>query len=700
MSNFVGIDLGTTYSVVAFINSDGRPEVIPNDRGRSVTPSVVAFDGGMPVVGDDAKELQATGKMEVVSFFKRSMGDAQFLLSFYGHDYTPVDLSSFVLSYLKAQAERHLGNRVTDAVITVPAYFTHLQRTATIEAGQKAGLNVLKIISEPTAAALAYGLRPSRNEQRVLVYDLGGGTFDISLVLITPDELRVLGTDGDHNLGGKDWDDRLIEYLEQRFEEEFGMELVGDDFNELRVQAEKLKQSLSSRLSVEVRVHAGGNVGTYAVTREQFENLTRDLMERTQLLTEHVLAEQGLTWRDIDGVLPVGGSTKMPMVRAYIERMCGKPPMSGINPDEAVGLGAAIQAAMELEDLSSARLLPGAPAAATPTYRLIGRKATKDVIAHSLGMIAENTDRTRYINSILIGKNKEIPSVQTRPYQMKVRRSGDSELEVFLTQGESESPQDCAYLGRYVFTNFPPVSGKVAILDITYEYDKNGTVHISARERTSGQPLTLSIHPVPLDVPARFAGRPIDQQVREPLTVYLVFDVSGSMSGTPLEEAKRAAESFINECDLTTTAVGLISFDDSVTINQEATQNHKKILHAIQHLSIGGGTSGRPFRDIFKQLHNMPGRRYAVVLTDGQWSYQHEEEQEAKRCHAAEIEVIAVGFGGADRQFLDRIASSTEQSFFTNLSGLTDAFSTIAQELTESAGETPPRSGQKLRRGF
>jgi len=691
VGKFVGIDLGTTYSAAAYINADGKPEIIPGERGRAITPSVIYFGAEGSIVGDEAKEYQAAGVKEVVSFFKRSMGDSQFLLSFYGRDYTPVDLSALVLAHLKKQAEQHLRADVTDAVITVPAYFTHTQRTATIEAGRKAGLNVLKIISEPTAAALAYGLRPSQDAQRVLVYDLGGGTFDVSLIFITPTELNVIGTDGDHNLGGKDWDDRLIGYLESQFDAEFGVELLGDDVNELRVQAEKLKLALSAHQSSEIRVQATGKVGRYTVTRELFDSLTRDLMERTQLLTEHVLAEQNLSWQDLSGVLLVGGSTRMPMVSSYVERMSGKPPMRGINPDEAVALGAAIQAALEMEQaLSNA-----------PIYSLAGRKKTVDVIAHSLGMIAESADRSRYLNSVLIRKNLPIPSSQMRPYKMAVRRRGDSELEVFLTQGESDDPQQCTYLGRYVFSDFPPAADKSVILDITYEYDKNGVVHISAVERASGKPLHLSVESVPLDVPARFAGRPMDQQVREHLTVYLAFDLSGSMSGRPLDEAKKAAEEFVSQCDLTTTSVGLISFSDSVHVDLVAKQNGKDISRAIQQLSIGRtgyGNLGHPFNELYNHLSNAAGLRYAIVLADGVWSHQDRAIHQAQRCHTAGIEVIAIGFGGADRGFLAKIASSSEQSFFTDLNRLTEAFSTIAQELTESAGEKRP--GTKLRFGF
>lgn len=689
MGTFVGIDLGTTYSVVASINAHGKPEVIPNEFGHAITPSVVYLGESTPVVGDDAKEFQASGKEEIASFFKRNMDDAHFLLSFHGRSYSPVDLSSCVLIYLKKQAEQYLGKPVTDAVITVPAYFTHIQRTATIEAGQKAGLRVLKIISEPTAAALAYGLRPGQQKQRILVYDLGGGTFDISLVEITPEELRVLTTNGDHNLGGKDWDDRLIQHLDGLFQDEFGIDLLGDDLNELRVQAEKLKQTLSSRQSAEIRVQSTGQTGTYTVTREQFAQMTLDLLERTQLLTEQVLSEAGLSWQEIAGVLPVGGSTRMPMVRSYIQQISGKPPMSGIHPDEAVALGAAIQAAIEYEIVNKEH---------EPALFLAGRKSTVDVIAHSLGMIAVNNDRSRYINSILIAKNLSIPSSETHPYSMNLRRRGTTEMEVFLTQGESNDPQHCAYLGRYIFSDFPALAERKTVVDVRYEYDKNGVVHVSATERTTGKQLTLRIEKVPYDVPTRFALLPADQEQREHITVYLAFDLSGSMSGAPLANAQKAARSFVSQIDLSTTSVGLISFSNSVEVSQPATQNSKEITQAINQLTIGRtgyGNQAHPFEHIQQLLNEATGPRYAIVLADGVWSHQDTAIKYAQICHKAEIEVIAIGFGGADKQFLAAIASSSEQSFFTDMNRLTETFSTIAQELTQTGGEK--RSGGNLR---
>ncbi len=696
MGRFVGIDLGTTYSVVAYINDQGKAEVIPNEHGAFVTPSVIFFGGGTPVVGDEAKEQQEAGESEVASFFKRSMDDTHFRLSFYGRDYTPIDLSALVLAYLKKQADNFLGEAVTDAVITVPAYFTHNQRTATIEAGRKAGLRVLKIISEPTSAALAYGLRPNANareeKQVFLVYDLGGGTFDVSLVSVTPTELIVQATSGDHHLGGKDWDDRLIDYLATQFEHDFQAQLIENDILALRVQSEKLKRSLSSKQSASIRVQAGGHSNTYTITRELFEDLTKDLIERTQLLTAQVLQEAGTSWSELNGVLPVGGSTRMPMVTAFIQRMSGKPPMAGINADEAVGLGAAIQAAMEME----ADLRLGAGPA--PLYHLAGRKSTVDVIAHSLGLIAENAGRSSFINSIIIPKNLPIPSIQMRPYQLGVR-GRKTELEVFLTQGESDDPQQCSYLGRYVFSDFPPMRNRTAVLDISYEYDKNGIVHISAVERASHTPLKLTEYPVPSDIPARFAHHPTDLDVREHLTVYLAFDVSGSMHqrssrGTPLEQARQAAEQFVNRCDLTNTSIGLIAFSSNVHIEQVATQNAKLITDAIRKLpsvKLGYGNEADPFDDILHCFTDVPDLCYAIVLADGRWVYQREAITKARRCHEAGIETIAVGFGGADRDFLNQIASSPEQSFFTDLDKLVETFTTIARELTESGGEKQPK---------
>lgn len=694
MKSFVGIDLGTTFSVIAYINSQGQAEVIRNQEGNLITPSVIDLQNNPPLIGEPAKEKQALGEDGVYAFFKRDMGNSNAVYIENDQEYSPVDLSAMVLAYLKCCAEDYLEKSVTDAVITVPAYFNNMQRQATIEAGQKAGLNVLRIISEPTAAALAFGVRPKSQKGKLLIYDLGGGTFDVSLVEISADELRVIATAGDHLLGGKDWDDRILQYLASQFEQEFGVELIGENFNDLMILAEKTKISLSDKQSAKATVNASGKSHTYEITRLQFEELTQDLMERTQLVVNQVLFDAGENWADLEGAILVGGSTRMPMVREFVEKMTGKAPMTGVHPDQAVALGAAIQAAMDVE----AQAL-----SSEPMMFLSGRKKSTDVISNSLGLITLNDDNSQYKNSIIIEKNKPIPCQETRPYQLRIRRSGDNQLEVYMTQGETDLPLGCAYLGRYVFTNLPNLESKYAIIDLTYSYNINGVVEVTAVERSTQQLLTLTIEPLPYDVPDRFNLPPVIETIRAHLDLYMAFDLSGSMGGEPLEKAQQAAYKFLSECDLTNSSIGLIEFSDKTLTTVRLSQNAKEINKGIKNLKIGrtGYCNGTdPFNEIFTHLKKAKGLRYGLVLTDGAWSNQNLAIQSAKRCHEAGIEIIAIGFGGADKDFLRKISSREDLSFFTDLNRLTETFSTIAQELTEGGGQIDSESIQNKKKGL
>lgn len=690
MGAFVGIDLGTTYSVVAHISKHGTAEVLLDDNGRNLTPSIVDLNEGTPVVGWNAREKQELGDSGVYSFFKRQMGDPNAVFIHNGHTYTSIDLSHYVLRHLKLVAESRLGEPVTDAVITVPAYFKDPQRRATEEAANKAGLNVLRIINEPTAAAVAFGVRPTHRAANYLVYDLGGGTFDVSIVQIAPDELRVIGTEGDHELGGKNWDDRILAFLAERFETEFGISLVGDEINDLMVLSEETKKKLRELSSVSVTVQGGGRVGRYELTRTHFEDMTSDLLQRTADFCEQALTEQHMNWHDLEGVLLVGGSTRMPAVKRLIENVSGKPALAGVDPDEAVAKGAAIQAAMDYEKQSGTRLV------------LVGRKATStDVIGSSMGMIALNEDGTKYINSIIIPKNKMIPCAETRPFTLKVRRSGENRLEVYMTQGEMPDPMSCVYLGKYVFTGIPPVQSKTVVIDITYAYNINGIVDVSAKERSTQSALTLTIEPLPPDVPDRFMLPPASETAQEHLTLYMAFDLSGSMTGDPLDKAKQAAIGFLGQCDLANTSLGIIEFSDSTLTTVHGVQDARRIENGIKSMSIGRtgyGNETDPFNELFNLLNRREGLRYGLVLTDGVWSNQKEAVRRAKRCHEAGIEIIAIGFGGADSDFLKRISSRDDLSFFTELGSLSDTFSTIAQELTEGGG-TLEQERLKVRRG-
>lgn len=694
----IGIDLGTTNSAIAQLDHHGKPIVIPNELGESITPSVICFEPGQTSFGAPAKELQSLGSYPVAVFFKRQMGDEYFLFHVDGVDYTAVDLSAMLLKKLVEDAQSRLGQNINDVVITVPAYFKDPERQATIAAGKAAGLNVLQVINEPTAAAVAYGLDKAKDKQTVLVYDLGGGTFDVTLLSLDNGQVRVINSDGDHQLGGKDWDDRIIDYLANQFEQEFGSDPLEDaeSMADLLIQAEDAKKKLTKFEKTTVSITHEGDKGRYTLERSTFESITSDLMERTMSLTTRVMEDISVKPEQLDGVLLVGGSTRMPMVHEFIERDLKVKLLHGVNVDEAVALGAAMVAAERLTEQSAS------------AFSLGGRTKTIDVTNHSLGMIAVNTNQTAYLNSIILPKNATIPCQQERPFQHRTRRNGTNELEIYMTQGESEGPGDVAYLGRYLVTDIPHQQGKPAVIDIEYQYDQSGTVNVAATERNSRKTLPITVEPLPSDIPQRFLLPPEIEQAAEPVTAYLAFDLSGSMSGSPLRAAQDAALGFLQNTDLGHCAIGIIAFSDRTKTTLKATQNAKKIEAAIRALSVGEtgyGNDTDPFDELHKLLKKVDGQRFGIVLADGAWFHQDVAVQKAKRCHKEEIEVIAIGFGGADKQFLNEIASTDEGSFFTSQEGLVETFSTIAQVLTESGGTVSQQgpnqaSGNGKKRGL
>lgn len=676
----VGIDLGTTYSAIAWINAFQKPEVIKNQEELLLTPSVVAVCETPPLVGSEAKELQALGEDGVASFFKRAMGDPVWRVEGVSGAYTPVDLSALVLRKLKQDAEARLQQPITDAVITVPAYFNNGQREATKAAGEQAGLNVLMTINEPTAAAIAFGFGGHNIAGNVLVYDLGGGTFDITLIDISADNIQVLATDGDHELGGKDWDDRVANYVANQFYDEHGEHPLDDSisYNDVIIASEQAKINLSTMTSTRMRLTHAGIRAAYPITREQFEHMSRDLLERTTTLTERVLTEQGLTWDDLQAVLLVGGSTRMPMVKNFITQR-GQEPLTGINVDEAIALGAAIQAS-QIDSKSSGQR----------RFTLPGAVSFQDVTSHSLGMIALNDDRSAYINSIILAKNQAIPSQDTRPYKLRTSPRGNNRLEVFITQGESTMPAQCAFIGKYTADNLPHTPQGERVIDITYAYDQSGIVQVMAQDRGTGHALTMHKAPVPADM--SWVERPPDmtqEMVPSHIVVYLCIDVSGSMSGAPLAEAQRAAEHFVGGMDLSSSSVGLIAFGSQATLQTPASQNARHIRQAIQSLSMTGSTN---MADAFRMAHqefaaySSDDPRFIVLLTDGDPDSRDATKQAAQRCRADGIDVVTIGTSGADQAFLAQLASTDEANVFAQSGQLVEVFGSIAQQITEGGG--------------
>lgn len=668
MTDIVGIDLGTTNSTLAVIGSNGVPVIVPSAEGRNVTPSVVHIArSGELTVGDAALAELPFDAASTARFFKRDMENAV-TLDYHGRRYTPIDLSAAVLVKLKKDGETALGRPIRRAVVTVPAYFHDLGRVATTNAAQQAGLEVVQIINEPTAAALAFGMRGGYDARTVLVYDLGGGTFDVTLVRLHGDVIDVIGTDGNHTLGGKDWDDRLVTYAAEQVRARSGYDALTDpsDLQVLYAEAEKAKKDLAARRAAVMNLDLGGERLLVEITRERFEEITSDLLIQTEQLIERVLDETNTTIHSLDSVLLVGGSTRMPACHALIERLTGLTPNRTVNPDECVALGAAVCGA--LLDTNRSRGLP-------PIQ-------VHDIMSHSLGMIAVSADGESYLNSVILSRNTRIPCNASRPY--RVAGQGDT-ISVYVTQGEDENPQNCSFVGKYVIGID---DRSTDLIDIRYEYDRSGIVQVHAQPRGRDVRLPIRKEPLPDDM-SWLTRRPGWSAPVMPRTVYLAVDLSGSMSGEPLRDAAAAMVGFVESSDLTNTAIGVIGFANSVKVLTKAVRDATKIRRAIGELSIGElgyGNRAHPFERAERELKDVTGTKFIVVLADGAWSCQSEAIKAAKQCQAAGIQVIAIGFGSADESFLKKIASADLSALFSSSADLRLAFEQIAQVVLEGSG--------------
>lgn len=677
MEHFIGIDLGTTYSAVSTIDEYGKPTIVKNREGENLTPSVVYISpNGEYIVGADAKDMMISGEDNVFMFFKREMGNIDFNFSLYGKQYNATDLSAILLYKLKSDAELSLGSSVSKAVITVPAYFNDLQRNETIKAAQNAGLEVLRIINEPTAAAINYGITRDV-DQKLLVYDLGGGTFDVTVLEVKNGVINVLATGGDHSLGGRDWDDCILNYITRQFELEFGENPLDDPtaFNDLEYNAERLKKQLSSVQKASMIVRYAGYKQKYEVTREKFEELTANLLYRTTQKTEQVLSEAKLSWNEVSGVLLVGGSTKMPMVEKWVQKMSGKSPLRGINADEAVCLGACIQASLEMANQSIRRGLPQG------TFRKLSLPSgkniqVKDVMSHSLGAIAVSQDGERYVNSIIIKKNRTIPISESRSFKHKTRRNSDNEMEVYLTQGEGTEVKECTVVGRYMIRNIEYVNGGESIIDLQYSYDENGVININGYQQETRRHLVAEKLSLQDDMSWLYEK----PKGKVAMNIILAIDISGSMSGKPLKNASSAATEFVSKLNLETSSISIVGFTDSVIEYCSLSKDIKTIEKAIKKMSARGGTNS-PLEFCYKKLQFSEDKPIVVVLTDGEWFDQKDAIATSDKCKDAGIDIIAIGFGHADEKFLRRISTI---SVMTDLENLVESFSTIAQELSQS----------------
>ncbi len=581
MAKIIGIDLGTTNSCVAVMEG-GEPTVIANAEGARTTPSVVAFTKtGERLVGQVAKRQAVTNPDRTVISIKREMG-TNYKVNIDDKSYTPPEISAMILSKLKQDAESYLGEKVTQAVITVPAYFSDSQRQATKDAGKIAGLDVLRIINEPTAAAFAYGM-DKENDQKVMVYDLGGGTFDVSIMDIGDGVFEVLATNGDTRLGGDDFDNKIIDYLVSEFKKETGIDLSSDRMamQRLKEAAEKAKIELSGVTTSNINLPfitadaTGPKHLDITLTRAKFNELTADLVERTIIPTKKALSDAGLTTNDIDKVLMVGGSSRIPAVNDAVKALIGKEPHKGINPDECVAIGASIQAGVLGGDVKDIVLL--------------------DVTPLSLGIETMGGVCTK-----LIERNTTIPTKKSQIFSTAA--DNQTSVDIHVLQGEREMAQDNKTLGNFMLSGIAPAPRGVPQIEVTFDIDANGIVNVSAKDLGTGQEQKITI-----TASSNLSDEDIDKAVKE-AEQYAQEDKKRKED----IETRNNADQLVYQCEKTLGELGdKVSADEKSAVTAEI-DKVKEALKGTDSAQIKAATE-----ELSKKFYEISSKLYQQAQPQG-----------------------------------------------------------------------------------
>ncbi|MEI6560666.1 MAG: Hsp70 family protein [Verrucomicrobiota bacterium] len=477
----VGIDLGTTFSALCHVDETGRTQIIPNAESERITPSVILFDGSTAVVGSAAKQNAVAEPEKIVDFIKREMGKskAEFNREFGGKLWSAEELSALILRKLKQDGEKYLGTPITDAVITVPAYFSDVERTATMHAGQLAGFDVLQILNEPTAAALAYGIDQHNGNETVFVFDLGGGTFDVTIMKIADHHIQMLGSNGDHRLGGKDWDDVIVNWVSEEFDRQFNENPLLDlhSYQDLYNRALTAKIQLSSRNTATIVHSYAGHSLKMELSRDEFEHRCRHLLEKAKSICEIAMAEAGLEWNHIDRILLTGGMTRMPSVREMIRQMSGRPIAEDVSPDEAVAMGAALQATLvllEREDDSGERNISPQTRDKLSSDDGTLVKVT-NITTHTLGVVLWDDEQVEEYVFPMLKKSTPIPAEVENSFG--TAKANMKNVIVRVVEGESTVPAECTPLGL-CNVELPPFLPKGSPVELTYRYDENQVLEV------------------------------------------------------------------------------------------------------------------------------------------------------------------------------------------------------------------------------